>query len=296
MTENWTILPEFDEGHQNRYIIMVSERSAVDDVAKKFPHICSQPFELKDNKYSWGLYVDNSTRDERKNIYRFFLGETTDEQELNKEEEVKNVISELKDIFSALTKDEQKHIEEKVPAKIESIEKFAEKKPQEEVATPSTVEPHIAGQEPPKVTKIETAPLSQPIVVEAPVESLLTIKVGYLYPSNAPEVLEKFISQLKAITEKSMKVPIYLEEVSRIGYKPVEHNDFYSIVSDAKLKKADIILAVIPDDIDDVRLFIDTACRRNEILYMVAQQGQLDKKFLFVDMAIELLLIKKKLR
>ena len=93
-----------------------------------------------------------------------------------------------------------------------------------------------------------------------------------------------------------MKIPIYLEKVSETVYNTTGPNDFNLIISAAKLKKADIILAVIPDGIDDIRLFIDTACRRNEILYMVAQQSQLDKKFLFVDMAIELLLIKKKLR
>lgn len=405
MTDNnWTILPEFDEGHQNRYIVMVADRPVADSVAKKFPKICSEPFELKNEKYSWGLYVDNSTRDERKNIYKFFLGETESEQELKKEEEIKEVISDLNDIFSTLTKAEQRHIEEEIPGKIENIEKFSEKKSGEKnspapvdiisaenisavkkeekpqdaavvmptVAPEFTVSPAVGGINSvnaglpavdavahPEVpilipeTKTEILPLrdsfqsptSVPVEIkpetpeglkieierfgepasssvspypakkEEPVASLPavketavpsqpvppatvaeSIKVGYLYPLPYPETLEKFIGQLRTITEKSMKIPIYLEKVSETGYNTTGQNDFNLIISAAKLKKADIILAVIPDGIDDIRLFIDTACRRNEILYMVAQQSQLDKKFLFVDMAIELLLIKKKLR
>ncbi|MDO8734384.1 MAG: hypothetical protein Q7K21_04425 [Elusimicrobiota bacterium] len=393
MDNNWTILPEFDEGHQNRYIVMLSDRSVADDVAKKFPKICSEPFELKNDKYSWGLYVDNSTRDDRKNIYKFFLGETESEQELKREEEIKEVISDLNNIFSALTKAEQRHIEEGIPEKIESIEKFAEKKPEEKNAVlpadvisaedisaikkeakpqdAALVMPVTSTELPPQglpsvvsvahsdvpilvpETKTEILPLSvsvetkqetpkdlkieierfgepasssvssypakkevsvasSPAVMENAVppaassagpattteqsSSTESIKVGYLYPLPSPESLEKFISQLKMITEKSMKIPIYLEKVSETGYNTTGPNDFNSIIAAAKLKKADIILAVIPDGIDDIRLFIDTACRRNEILYMVAQQSQLDKKFLFVDMAIELLLIKKKLR
>ncbi|MFA5779434.1 MAG: hypothetical protein WC947_04805 [Elusimicrobiota bacterium] len=355
---NWTILPEFDEGHQNRYIVMVSDRPVADDVAKKFPKICSEPFELKNDKYSWGLYVDNSTRDDRKNIYKFFLGETDSEQELKKEEEIKEVISELNNIFSTLTKSEQRHIEEELPAKIESIEKFSEKKSEEKnaavtadvisagnisaikkeekpqdaaIVMPAVISPEVpilapetkteilplsvsveTKQETPKDLKIEIERFSEPesssvssypvkkeVSVDAVASVALTaesIKVGYLYPLPFPETLEKFIGQLKTVTEKSMKIPIYLEKVSETGYNTTGPNDFNLIISAAKLKKADIILAVIPDGIDDIRLFIDTACRRNEILYMVAQQGQLDKKFLFVDMAIELLLIKKKLR
>lgn len=397
MTEDWTILPEFDGGHQNRYIVMLSDRAVADNVAKKFPKICSEPFELKNDKYSWGLYVDNSTRDERKNIYKFFLGETEGEQELKKEEEIKEVISELNDIFSTLTKDEQRHIEEEIPAKIENIEKFAEKKSEEKTppsvadiisaenipvvkkdeprsdaaivppAVVTSAPPLVKSEKEPEISpssvpaekrqeatgediKIEierfgapasssvsslaekkeasaaltpdfrdTAVPSQPsqpvpaaaaelssrepvpvAAVSPPVASsglsAESIKVGYLYPAASPEALEKFIGQLKTVTEKSMKMPIYLEKVSETGYNTTGPNDFNSIIAAAKLKKADIILAVIPDSIDDIRLFIDTACRRNEILYMVAQQSQLDKKFLFVDMAIELLLIKKKLR
>ncbi|PIU83678.1 MAG: hypothetical protein COS68_02715 [Elusimicrobia bacterium CG06_land_8_20_14_3_00_38_11] len=353
---NWTILPEFDEGHQNRYIVMVSDRPVADDVAKKFPKICSKPFELKNDKYLWGLYVDNSTRDERRNIYKFFLGETDSVHELKKEEEIKSVISDLNNIFSTLTKSEQRHIEEEIPGKIESIEEIAEKKSEEKNAAVARTDVPILAtetkteisplsisvetkQEPPKDLKIEierfgesasssvspypekeasdgvlpvgkeTTVSSQPaplVPIAAPGLSPQelpaaaspgeSIKVGYLYPLSSPETLEKFISQLRTITEKTMKIPIYLEKVSETGYNTTVSNDFNSIISAAKLKKADIILAVIPDGIDDIRLFIDTACRRNEILYMVAQQSQLDKKFLFVDMAIELLLIKKKLR
>ena len=391
---NWTILPEFDESHQNRYIVMAADRSVADSVAKKFPKICSEPFELKNDRYSWGLYVDNSTRDDRKNIYKFFLGEAESEQELKKEEEIKEVIAELNNVFFTLTKAEQRHIEEEIPEKIESIGKFAEKiseekaaelpvdsvssenisvvkkeeKPQEvAIGMPDVISAELppegrptaalTAEPPPAIlvpeTKAEILPLrdsfpasssvsvekkqetpaqikieierfgeppqssvsSYPVKKEAsvtqpssvkettaspqsasPVSAEESIKVGYLYPSSFPETLEKFISQLKNVTEKSMKIPIYLEKVSETGYNTTSPNDFNSIISAAKLKKADIILAVIPDGIDDIRLFIDTACRRNEILYMVAQQSQLDKKFLFVDMAIELLLIKKKLR
>ncbi|PKM92865.1 MAG: hypothetical protein CVU80_01125 [Elusimicrobia bacterium HGW-Elusimicrobia-4] len=323
---NWTILPEFDETHQNRYIVMVSDRPVADDVVKKFSKICSQPFELKNDKYSWGIYVDNSTRDERKNIYRFFLGETESDKELKKEEEIKSVISDLNNIFSTLTKDEQRYVEEKIPAKIESIEKFAEKKSEvlmssvlsetkqetlsemkierfgEPASSSAVSEPAKKEvQVPPSPAVKENAVLPAvsaacPVTVTDRVPSAESIKVGYLYPSSSPETLEKFIKQLKTVTEKSMKIPIYLEKVSETGYSTTGHNDFNSIISAVKLKKADIILAVIPDGIDDIRLFIDTACRRNEILYMVAPQSQLDKKFLFVDMAIELLLIKKKLR
>ncbi|HAX61753.1 MAG TPA: hypothetical protein DCX95_04220, partial [Elusimicrobia bacterium] len=268
---NWTILPEFDEGHQNRYIVMVSARSVAADVAKKFPKICSEPFELKNDKYSWGLYIDNSTRDERKNIYKFFLGETDSVQELKKEEEIKEVISDLNNIFSTLTKDEQRHIEEEIPAKIESIEKFAEKKSEEKKVEANTLEtvPVVKEEAKPQdVTLVESADISTKVSVpsvetkpeisppsvsvetkqepsaeikieierfgesasssvssspakeEVPVESspavkeaavssqtapsspaAESIKVGYLYPLPSPESLEKFINQLKMITE-----------------------------------------------------------------------------------------------
>ncbi|MFH0948551.1 MAG: hypothetical protein V1833_06110 [Elusimicrobiota bacterium] len=276
MIENWTILPEFDEGHQNRYIVMVSARSVADDVYKKFPKICSQPIELKNSKYYWGLYVDNSTREERKNIYKFFLDETESEQKLKKEEEIKDVISELNNIFLTLTTDEQRHIKEEIPRKIDTIEKLAEKK--EIPATPLTVDTKIA--------------VSHQIPTAVP--ACESIKVGYLYPLSFPKTLEKFISQLKAITEKSMKIPIYLEKMSETGYNTIGDNDFDSMVSAAKMKKADVILAVVTDGIDDARFSIDIACRKNEILCIVAPQSQLDKKFLFIDIAIEMFLIKKK--
>ncbi|MEW6556163.1 MAG: hypothetical protein AB1349_02285 [Elusimicrobiota bacterium] len=308
MRNNWTMLPEFDNEHQNRYIVMVTTREEADNLIKRFPNLCSQPIEIKgeiDEKYKWGVYVDDSTREDRKNIYKYFLGELEDvvNQELKKETEVNEVISALTDIFSALTVEEQRYIEQKIPEKIEVLEKLTEKKEAEK--TQAIPEPQKSPVAPPTTPTHPVSPT--PIVTEevSPQQGIQlspakttgeSLNACYLYPSTFPQSVEKFINQLTTVTEKLMKEPIHLEKIASIGYSSNTPNEFISLVHEAKQKSAEIIFVVIPDGIDDIRLFIDTACRMNDMLYMVAQISQLDKRFVFVDMAIELLLVKKKLR
>ncbi|OGS33155.1 MAG: hypothetical protein A2474_01420 [Elusimicrobia bacterium RIFOXYC2_FULL_34_12] len=513
MVNKWVILPEIDKNNQNRYIVMVSSKEDADNLVKKYPHICSAPFRILDVKYKWGLYLNNSTKEERKGIYRYFTGgDLNADNELKKEDEVKDVISELNNLFSTLTEDEQRHLKQEIPEKIDNIEQFTERRdinigesetsvvpdfseqqeitdvqeeqekdieitsesekeiikedinkesdlkisqqeisdkteehekaveetpevqkeveeefsaeripnkiskeysveePVEEESLEITLDKPLeiikaAENEPPKEAvpenvaeesaaeaninqlenteqtaetkafdnieeevsaditqepkeiisdkatedeeaeqgqatsevlestgaektfaeseiqkeeektteetpsfKIEIERFGEPTAViptitgtangkiEVNVSNTGPLKILYLYPSGEISLLENFTNQLKNIVEKSMKEPILIEKLSAVEYSVTTPNNFNEIVKNAGSQGAELIIAIIPDGLNDIRFFINKECIAYNILSLFASQEQLDKKFLYVDLAIELLLVKKKLR
>jgi len=465
MANNWVILPETDKKHQNRYIVMVSAREDADNLIKKYPNICSEPFRILDVKYKWGIYLNNSTREERKSIYKYFMGTQDVDNELKKEDEIQGVISELNTLFSTLTAEEQRHLKQEIPERIDALEKFTEehyvdekneqelpetspeqqkdfveeihaeekiqpeisekteepvtekieesiaklpnqiakdahieeseesKEESDEIYIHKSIEaenipvepekqseaikeenleaepvPEITVETPTEVSSEKSAEVKEEIPAEVPAEPAVEsyaeiteekevvpeqpqqpvpeaevkeeriqeeepvfkieierfgepttsipqiskpnegptiidissrsgpLKVLYLYPSGENALLENFVSKLTAIIEKSMKEPIYIEKLSTVEYSVTSTNDFNAIIKNASSQGVELMIAIVPDGLNDIRFFINKECMAYSMLSLFAAQDQLDKKFLYVDIAIELLLIKKKLR
>jgi predicted Fe-S protein YdhL (DUF1289 family) len=176
---------------------------------------------------------------------------------------------------------------------------------QPEAAPPASAEPAVPpvqGLEPP-YEGLSPAPVMGPpsmmepksspsIDLKLPEEQVL--RAAVFYTATAETVKQKFITTLTDIAQKKAKKPIYVQMVltqaSKIG--PDRSTDW---VWSAKSAGADCFFVILPPDVlpDNMEPVIIEA-RQASLHCFLVPQGEIVSRLLYVDLMVEMMLIKRK--